>query len=72
MLIGVVIGLAGLAIVGIAYVNRDNLSDEPLAIKLAPYIVGAAFFIAIGIVVIVLTTNQTDIWPARAARSLHR
>lgn len=61
MLLGIVIGLAGLALVGLAYINRDPLSDTPAIRRLAPYVIGVVLSIAVGVAVIMLTTSRTDI-----------
>ena len=57
MLLGIVIGLAGLALVGVAYINRDPLSDTPAIRRLAPYVIGVVLSIAVGVVVVMLTTE---------------
>ena len=61
MLIGVLIGVAGLAIVAIAYLNRDELSEKPPVRRIAPYVAGAVAAIAIAVLVIELTAHQSNI-----------
>jgi hypothetical protein len=61
MLIGLIIGLFCLGGVGVAYVNRDDLSDKSKTRQLAPYLVAAIVAIGIGVAVIVLTAHQTNI-----------
>jgi drug/metabolite transporter (DMT)-like permease len=41
MLVGIVIGVAGLAIVAVAYSNRNELSEKSGARLWAPYALGA-------------------------------
>ena len=61
MLLGVVIGLAGLAVVAIAFVNRDELSDRSGARLYAPYLLGAFVAVGLGVALIILTAHGTDI-----------
>jgi len=61
MLLGVMIGLAGLAIVAVAYGNRNQLSDTPPARQAVPYVLGALAAIGLGVALIVLTAHGTHI-----------
>lgn len=61
MVIGILIGLAGLAITVIAYLNRNQLSDKPPVRQLAPYVLAGVIAIGLGLLVVELTAHQTDI-----------
>jgi len=61
MLIGIVVGLAGLAVAVIGYLNRNELSDKSPTRQLAPYALAGVIAIGLGVLVVELTAHQTDI-----------
>jgi hypothetical protein len=54
LLIGIIIGLAALAVDLIAFMNRDVLDERPRVLQYLPYLVGA--IAAIGLAVAVAVT----------------
>lgn len=64
MLLGIIIGVAGLAIVAIAYLNRNELDEKSAARRLAPYVLGAVVSLALGAALIILTAHNTTICPS--------
>jgi hypothetical protein len=61
VVLGVIVGLAGLAVVVIAFVNRDELSDRSGIRLYAPYLLGAILAVGLGAALIRLTAHGTDI-----------
>ena len=60
MLLGLVLGVAGLAVVAIAFVNRDELSDRSGVRLYGPYLLGAIVAVGLGVALILLTAHGTD------------
>lgn len=63
VLLGIIIGLAGLAIVAVVYGNRNALSDRSGARLWAPYVLGAVVSVGLGAGLIILTAHNTTICP---------
>jgi hypothetical protein len=61
MLLGVVLGLAGLAVVAIAFVNRNELSDHSGRRLYAPYLLGAIVAVRLSVGLILMTAQGTYI-----------
>ena len=61
MLLGVVLGLAGLAAVAIAFGNRNELSDRSGIRLYGPYLLGAIVAVGLGVALILMTAHGTDI-----------
>ena len=61
MILGVIIGLAGLVAVVITYLNRDELKGPPRGRELTRYVLAVLVSISVGIAIIAITTSQQDV-----------